>query len=53
VLATFVPDHARETLLDSLVALPVPGPLARVEVGLVGLPESSPSAAALASWLRR
>jgi DNA-binding transcriptional LysR family regulator len=55
VLATFVPDHARETVLDSLVALPVAGPLARVEVGLVrppGVPSAS-SADALAAWLRR
>lgn len=55
VLATFVPDHARATVLGSLVELPVAGPLARAEVGLVGR-GGNPSASsieALASWLRR
>jgi DNA-binding transcriptional LysR family regulator len=55
VLATFVPDHARETALGSLAVLPVAGPLARVEVGLVRRPgaPSASSSEALASWLRR
>lgn len=55
VLATFVPDHARTAVFDDLVPLPVPGPLARVEVGLVR-PTADPcstSAQSLAAWLRK
>ena len=55
VLATFVPDSVRGSVFESLVRLPVPGPLPRVDVGLVRRPGEplSDTSAALADWLRR
>jgi DNA-binding transcriptional LysR family regulator len=55
VLATFVPDSASDTVFESLVRLPVPGPLPKVDAGLVRRPGEplSDTSAALADWLRR
>jgi hypothetical protein len=55
VLATFVPDHARAAVYDTLVCLPVAGPLTRVEVGLVRNSGDAHSTTvdSLAAWLRK
>lgn len=54
VIATFIPDYARESPFGDLVLLRVEGPVPTVDVGLVrrpGEPETV-SADALADWLR-
>jgi DNA-binding transcriptional LysR family regulator len=54
VMATFIPDYAREAVFGELVPLPVDGTPTTVEVGLVrrtGDPRSN-STDALAGWLR-
>jgi len=54
VMATFLPRYERGIELDGLVALPVEGPAAQVELGLVRRREAPPSTSvdALCTWLR-
>jgi DNA-binding transcriptional LysR family regulator len=54
VMATFIPDYARESLHGDLVSLRVEGPVPTVDVGLVHRPGEPRSAStdALAGWLR-
>jgi len=55
VMATFLPRYGREIDLDGLAVLPVEGPSAQVELGLVRRREAAPSTSveALAAWLRK
>jgi DNA-binding transcriptional LysR family regulator len=55
VVGTFIPPYARDALPGPLVALPVEGPSASVEVGLVRRRGEPPAGGArsLADWLRR
>lgn len=55
IVATFIPHYAHGAVMAPLVELPVSGPTAQAEIGLVRRPgdDGSEGANELASWLRR